>query len=136
LDQFSAHGTDQAVGIAAELMIEIMWVPERATIFYQPLHRRVFGALKSKGCAKRSCLYGQNYRHLSNRETAAWLLLESWDELFDSVMTAACDFNEDESDSNCDDNFELRLDTGREDLNGEFDMQGEEEDNEEEAEEQ
>jgi hypothetical protein len=61
MDPFSAHGTDQVLSTAAELMIEIIWVPEGAMRLYLPLDRRVFGALKSKGRAKWRCFYAHNY---------------------------------------------------------------------------
>jgi hypothetical protein len=59
-------------------------------------------------------------RTLSNRETVAWLLFESWDELSDSVTTAACDFNDGESGStsgHSDNEFEIRVDADGNDLN-------------------
>jgi hypothetical protein len=93
----------------------------------------VFGALKSKGCAKWRRFYAENYGHPCNREVAAWLLLQSWDKLSNSVMTAVWDFNEDESDSDSDDSddeFELRVDIDGEDINDEVDPDEEEEANE------
>jgi hypothetical protein len=91
MNQFSAHRTDQTFSTAVELMITIIWVPERTTRLDQPLDLRAFGALKSKGRAKWRCFYAQNHEHPCNREIVAWLLLESWDELShpDSIMAAA-----------------------------------------------
>jgi hypothetical protein len=134
MDQFSAHGTDRVLSTARGLMVEIIWVPKGATRLYQPLDRRVFDALKSKGSAKWRCLYAQNYRHPYNRETARWLLLGSWDELSHPVMTASWDFNEEGPDNDSDDSdnhFELRLDMDGEDLNDEINTEEEEEVNEE-----
>jgi hypothetical protein len=94
--------------------------------------------LKSKGRAKWRLFHAENYGHPCNRDNAAWLLLESWDELSDSVLTAAWDFNEDESDSDSDDSddeFELRVDTDREDLNDKVDPDEEEGANEKDHEE-
>jgi hypothetical protein len=130
MDQFSAHKTDMVLSTAAKLTIEIIWIPEEATGIYQPLDRRMFGALKSKGCAKWRRFYPENYGRPCNRETVTSLLLESWDELSGSVTTATRDFNEDKSDSDSDDSddeFELRVDTDEEDLNDEVDPDEEEE---------
>jgi hypothetical protein len=81
MDQFSAHTTNPVLSIAAELTIEIIWIPEGAAEIYQPLDRRVFGALKSKGCAKWRRFLPENSGRPCNRETAAWLPLESWDDI-------------------------------------------------------
>jgi hypothetical protein len=89
MDQFSTHTTDQVLSTLAKLTIEITWIPEGATSICQPFDRLVFGAQKSKGRAKWRSFYAELYRHRCNRETAAWLLLEFWDEVSDSVMTAA-----------------------------------------------
>jgi hypothetical protein len=133
MDQFGAHKTDQVLSTTAELTIEIILIPEGATGIYQPLDRRVFGALKSNGRAKRMRFYAENYRRPCKRGTVASLLLESWDELSDSVMTAAWEFHEDEPDNDSDDSgdkFELQVDKDGEDLNGEVDSDKEEEANE------
>jgi hypothetical protein len=49
MDQYTTHVTDAVVFTAWELGIYIIWIPNGATGRYQPLDKRVFGALKSKG---------------------------------------------------------------------------------------
>lgn len=58
LDRFSAHESDATREKADELGIRLVFIPTSATDLYQPLDRRVFGALKSKGC---KCFYDFAY---------------------------------------------------------------------------
>jgi hypothetical protein len=59
MDQFTVHTTDKITETAEELGIEIIWVPKGATGKYQPLDRRTFGALKSKGRTKWRFIFSQ-----------------------------------------------------------------------------
>jgi hypothetical protein len=52
LDQFDAHNTVGIHARADELGIELVFIPRGGTGTYQPLDRRVLGALKSKGRTK------------------------------------------------------------------------------------
>jgi hypothetical protein len=120
MDQFTAHQTDSVMRTAMELSIEIVWIPKGATGLYQPLDRRPFGALKSKGRAKWKRYYHENYEVSCTRDVAAQLLLESWDELSESVILSGWDWGDyepsDSESDDSDDEFELRLDTDCEDL--------------------
>jgi hypothetical protein len=120
MDQFTAHTPDQVQAEADQLDIEIIWVPKGATGRYQPLDRRTFGALKSKGKAKWRIYFNDHYGVKCTKEIGAALLLASWDELSESCVSAGWDFdeppeeNDDESDDS-DDDFELGMTTSSED---------------------
>jgi hypothetical protein len=83
---------------AEHLGISLLWIPKGATGIYQPLDRRVFGALISKGRAKWRSHY---FEHNSpcDTETAASLLIASWNELPDSVIAAGWNFDEPQQNS-------------------------------------
>jgi hypothetical protein len=103
-----------------EMSLEIAWIPKGATGLYQPLDRRPFGALKSKGRAKWKRYYHDNYGVSCTRDVAAQLLLEPWDELSESVILAGSDFGDHEpsgsESDDSDDEFERQVDTDCEDL--------------------
>jgi hypothetical protein len=97
------------------LGIEIIWVLRGGTWRYQSLDRRTFAALKSKGKAKWRRYFNDHYGTSCTRGIAAELLLESWNELSDSAVTASWAYGEsikdednDESDDS-DGEFELRI---------------------------
>jgi hypothetical protein len=69
-------------------------VPRGATGKYQPLDRRVLGALKSKGRAKWQRPFMEHYGGKCTKAIAAELLFQSWAELSDSVFIAAWDYEE------------------------------------------
>jgi hypothetical protein len=52
LDQFDVHGTPTVHDKASKLNVHLVFIPKGGNGKYQPLGRRVFGALKSKGRAK------------------------------------------------------------------------------------
>jgi hypothetical protein len=122
MDQFPAHRTEPVLRSAAESSIEIIWVPTGTAGLDQPLNRDPFGALKSKGRPKWRRQFCDNYGVPCTREVAAELLLESWDELSDTVILAGWNFGDNEPlDSDSDDSedeFELRVDTDCEDVDG------------------
>jgi hypothetical protein len=60
LDQFNAHDTPTVYNEASKLNIHLVLIPKGGTGKYQPLDRRVFGALKSKGRAKWTRVYEAN----------------------------------------------------------------------------
>jgi hypothetical protein len=116
MDEFAAHIADSVVTEAEFLGIEIIWMPKGVISQYQPLNRRIFGALKSKGKAKRKFMFSQHCGMKCERRIGAELLLQSWDELSESAVAAGWDFGEmaeedDESESgSSDDEFELAVD--------------------------
>jgi hypothetical protein len=134
-DQFTVHITDEVTKTEEELGIEIIWVPKGATGKYQPLDRRTFGALKSKGRAKWKFIFSQECCKPCTKEIAGELLLQSWAKLSDPAVEAGWDFNEataenDESESESSDE-EFVLEVGTESSDEELDEKGEPVDEEE-----
>jgi hypothetical protein len=84
LNQFDTHNTSTVHDEASKLNIHLVFIPKGGTGKYQPLDRRVFGALKSKGRAKWARCYEANPGRVCTHEIAADLLLTSWDELDNS----------------------------------------------------
>jgi hypothetical protein len=79
--------TTEAVAVKAEAFgIELIWIPKGATGKYQPLDKRVFGALKSKGRAKWRHEFAEHDGMGCTREIGAEFLFQSWSELSDSVV--------------------------------------------------
>jgi hypothetical protein len=114
MDQYGTHTAAEIEEEAATLGIEIIGVPRGGTGRYQPLDRRTFGALKSKGKAKWRRYLNNHYGANCTREIAAELLLESGNELSDSVVIASWDYVEsidgdDEESDDSDDELELRI---------------------------
>jgi transposase len=104
LDQFDAHDTLEIHARADELSIELVFIPRGGTGTYQPLDRRVFGALKSKGRAKWMRHAFQNPGAECTRPEAARLLLESWEELPEACVQSGWDLDQDpEADESSDD---------------------------------
>ena len=48
LDWLSAHRTPEILKKAAQLNIQLIFVPVNGTSYYQPLDRHIFGVLKAK----------------------------------------------------------------------------------------
>jgi hypothetical protein len=119
MDQYGTY-TTEAMAIKAEgLRIELIWIPKGATGKYQPLDRRTFGALKSKGKAKWRHEFAEHYGMGCTREVGAELLLQSWSELWESVVTSGWDYGEElgeeEESDDSGDEFELRMETDTDD---------------------
>jgi hypothetical protein len=95
LDQFYAHDTFDVRARANRLDIELVFVPKGGTGTYQPLDRRVFGALKSKGRSKWTAHAFQNPGAQCTRSEAARLLLESWEELPEACVQSGWDLDQD-----------------------------------------
>jgi hypothetical protein len=86
----------------------------RATGKDQPLDRRVFWALKSKGRAKSQRRFMEHYGGKCTKAIVAALLLQSWAELSDSVFIAAWHYEEtpdedDEEVESLDEGFDLDM---------------------------
>jgi hypothetical protein len=94
MDQCRTHTATEIRAEAESLGIEIISVPRGGTGRDQPLDRRTFGALKSKGKAKWRYYFNNHDGTSRMRVIAAELLLESWNELSDSVVTASWDDGE------------------------------------------
>ena len=96
LDQYGAHDTPKVQRTAESLDIELIFVPKGGTGKYQPLDRRVFGALKAKGRAKWSREFARHPGMVCTREMAAGLLLSSWAELSADAVLAGWDLESSE----------------------------------------
>jgi hypothetical protein len=71
MNQFTAY-TSEGVQIEAnQHQIEIIWVPKGATGRYQPIDRRTFEALKSKGKAKLRRYFNDHYGAQCTKEIDA-----------------------------------------------------------------
>jgi hypothetical protein len=89
-----------------ELGIERVFIPRGGTGTYQPLDRRVVGALKSKGRAKWMAHAFQNPAVECTRPEAAELLLESWEELPEACIQSGWDLDQDPQDDDSSDDGE------------------------------
>lgn len=78
LDCLAAHRTPAVLNKAAELRIDLIFVPANGTGYYQPLDRRIFGILKSKlrSITGTQCLSGE-----SRYSTITKYLFDSWEEI-------------------------------------------------------
>jgi hypothetical protein len=98
MNQFDAHDTPTVHDEASKLNIHLVFIPKDGTGKYQPLDRRVFGAVKSKGRAKWAWYYQANPGRVCTREIAADLLPTSWDELDNSCIVLGWDLGADTMD--------------------------------------
>jgi hypothetical protein len=116
LDQFDAHDTDDIHQKADALDIELVPIPKGGTGIYQPLDRRVFGALKSKGRSKWSAHAFQNPGAECTRSAAAELLLQCWEELPKACVQSGWNLENDpdaSESSDDDEDAEWRIDMGQ-----------------------
>jgi hypothetical protein len=116
INQYTAHVTDAVIFPARELGIYLIWIPVR----YQPIAKRIFGALKSKRKATWQRQFIEHFGGRCAKDTAAELLLPSWDELRKSVVTAGWDFADpdlegDEESDPMDEGFRLKIAQSSED---------------------
>jgi hypothetical protein len=81
LDQYPAHISPVSHNRARELNIKMILVPKGGTSIYQPLDRRIYGAMKSKARAKFDRQVISDGNHSMNKEAAAKLAHECWAEL-------------------------------------------------------
>jgi hypothetical protein len=98
VDQFPAHFTPESERMAAQLNINLISVPAGGTAKYQPMDRRVFEIMTAKGAYKWNQHNHRNPDYMINKEFAAQLALECWEEIESSHILAAWGFAADESD--------------------------------------
>jgi hypothetical protein len=94
MDSFGAHFPDDALGTAAELLIEVIPVPKGLTGQCQPLDRRCFGPVKGMSqylWAKKTAL---NPKMRWNHIEAAKLLEDVWDTLKRQTVLSAWNFGD------------------------------------------
>ena len=77
VDRYTSHISDGAVNFALQHDIDLIFVPTRATDDYQPLDRRVFGALKNIGQAICADLMFEEVISFTKAE-AADIFMRSW----------------------------------------------------------
>ena len=93
LDHYPAHETSNVRQKAEELNIRLVFIPRSATDIFQPLDRRVFGALKSKAAAKGNDFQFYHDRAFSKSE-AADLFLQCWKELTSDLIVSSWTISE------------------------------------------
>ena len=91
LDSYSVH--KKAVDCFKEKNINFLFIPPGSTGELQPLDRKVFGVLKSKGKTK-----WMNHYHYSEGKSPSFadstkFILDSWAELSEDLILSAWDFN-------------------------------------------
>jgi hypothetical protein len=94
LDQYPTHGTDESEAEAARLGIRLIKVPKGATGIWQPLDRRIYGAMKSKARARWARLFAHSDIPRVTKALAAEFALQCWKELTEDLILAAWDFDE------------------------------------------
>ena len=88
LDRYSAHTMESVIAKAAELHIELIFIPTSATDKYQPLDKRIFGILKSMA-AKDFSDYVFHRNSGFTKAEAADLFVDCWKKLsIDAVLTS------------------------------------------------
>lgn len=80
LDRYSAHEAEAVRQRAAELGIRLVYIPTSATEIYQPLDRRIFGAMKSSGSREFDEFVFANRRGYTQPE-AADIFVKCWKNL-------------------------------------------------------
>lgn len=123
LDQYPTHLTPTSASRAADLNIRIVRVPKGATGIWQPLDRRIYGAMKSMARARWARLFARSEMPRATRELAAELALTCWKEISEELILEAWNFDEtypeedpgDDIDSDDDDTF-FDVEYGHDDL--------------------
>ena len=77
IDQYRSHITSPVVAKASKLNIELIYVPKSGTDKYQPLDRRVFGAVKAKYAMKVADRIFENSTPISKPEAAS-CFIRAW----------------------------------------------------------
>jgi hypothetical protein len=114
LDQYTVHISAESRRLASELNIDLITIPRGGTGRFQPLDRRIFGIMKSKGRSKWDRMTSQQQAVKQNKHFAAELALEAWTEITQTNMIAAWDIHEGSSEPpsepNRDPEFQLEED--------------------------
>lgn len=87
LDQYPAHMTENVKAEANKLHIKLVFIPTSATDMFQPLDKRVFGALKSMAAAEFSNYIFTN-GDAYTKSQAADLFIKCWKKLGIGVIKA------------------------------------------------
>jgi hypothetical protein len=103
LDHYPTHFTTESENAAARLGIKLVKVPKGATGIWQPLDRRVYGAMKSKARARWARLFAQPNIPRATKALAAESALQCWKELTNDLILSAWEFDEVFDDESADD---------------------------------
>ena len=131
IDRYSAHRTEKIFAKARSLEIRLVFIPTSATDIYQPLDRRVFGALKSAGASVVDDVVFETNASPTKAE-AADFFVSCWYSLSRATICSGWDLAEndqEEDDEAADPTFKLSDDL-EEDLDEDLedDLEDEEED--------
>ena len=107
LDRYTAHTTKSVREEAHKNNIRLVYIPTSATDLYQPLDKRIFGAIKSKYSSKCDD-YLFEFDEGPSKAKAADMFLECWAELNRDTIISAWDLCE-ESESEDEDSDEFSL---------------------------
>ena len=96
LDRYASHVSQSTQECAEELDIRLVYIPTSATEKYQPLDKRVFGALKSAASKEFSDKAFEEHTGYTKPE-AADLFVRLWHQLSTHVIMSAWDRDDDET---------------------------------------
>ena len=105
LDRYPSHQTEAVKNEAQKLGITLIYIPTSATELYQPLDRRIFGALKSKASSKFSD-HAFSTQSEYTKAQAADLFLVCWNELMPELILSAWRLCENEEEDVADEDFQ------------------------------
>ena len=89
LDIYPAHRVESVKNLAAELNIHLVYVPAGLTDKFQPLDRRIFGALKASAKAQVYQFMSQNPGQRIGRLRAVQYLITSWKNLSQDAINSS-----------------------------------------------
>lgn len=101
LDQYSSHISARTKQTAASLNIRLVYIPTSATDMYQPLDKRVFGAVKSAAAKEFNDKVFATQEGFKQAE-AADVFIRVWKRLSHHLIMSAWDRN-DEEEEECED---------------------------------
>ena len=97
LDHYPSHETDAVKELATSLGIKLIYIPTSATEKYQPLDRRIFGAVKSMGSSYFDDFVFESKRGYTKPE-AADLFIKCWSQVTVDLIQKAWKLGENEDD--------------------------------------
>lgn len=89
LDTYAAHRCDSVKAKAAELGIELVFIPPGCTDECQPLDRKVFGVLKAYAKQMWRKFYHEHKAGKITKEEIGSQIVEAWDRIGESVIESA-----------------------------------------------
>ena len=85
-DLYSVHRSAEIKEWAYQHHINLVFIPAGQTSVWQPLDRRIFGALMSKAQKKLNTLCALKQLDTLNMTDAVWILLQSWTEVSKTLV--------------------------------------------------